>query len=176
MWTLFILTYFTLHLQVPQLNRRPEASWLLSSPVSLLLLFTRWLSATGLPPKGQHLQPPTHSFLSRVFAGAHTNSHPTGPDRSCQAQACTTLLRQHRHSTPEQVRRVCVCEFIQVCLQSSQVLLDFYSVEFNIMGSEITPIKIPIEIQYMHLLTKVFPGLNNNITTSHINHVQNKSA
>lgn len=140
MWTLFILPYFALHLQVPQLNRRPEASWLLPSPVSLLLLFTRWLSAAGLPPKGQHLQPPTQPFLSRVFAGAHTNSHPTGPDRSCQAQACTTLLRQHRHSTPEQVRRVCVWEFVQVCLQSlSQVLLDFYSVEFNIMRSEITP-------------------------------------
>lgn len=141
----FLLTYFPHHLQVPQLDRRPEAPWLLSPPVSLFLLFTRWSSATRLPPPGQHLQPPSHPFLSRVLTSAHTNSHTTGPNCSYQAQACTTLLRQHWQSTPEQVRRACVCVihcgFWWQYETENDIRLNiawFYSEEFSIMGFEIT--------------------------------------
>lgn len=49
-------------------------------------------------------------FLStQVLNNADTISHPTGPYQSYQAQACTTLLCQHRQSTPEQVRSVRPC-------------------------------------------------------------------
>lgn len=105
--------------QVPQLNRRPEAPWHLPPPVSLLLLFTGWCSATGLPASGQHLQPPSHPLFSTwVLASSHTNSYSTGSHCRYQAQARTTLLRQHRHTAPEQVRRACVlCLFMCVKLQ-----------------------------------------------------------
>ena len=139
----FLLTLLPYHFfQVPQLNRRSEAPWYLSTPVSLIFLFTQWCSATGLPSTGQHLQPPSHPLLTTwVLTGAHTSSHSTGPHCRYQAKACTTLLRQHRHTTPEQVRRMCACVCVYVVLATQT---------YSIVGSEITSDHISRgERQYM---------------------------
>lgn len=93
--------------QVPQLDRGPEAPWPVSHLHSFFIPPAWWRSATRPPSPGKHLQPLSHHLLSTgVLTLADSISDTTGPYHSQQAQACTTLLCQHRHSTPEQVRTV----------------------------------------------------------------------
>lgn len=132
--------FFPSHIKVPQLNRRPEAPRLLSPLVFPLLLYL-WLSATGISQTGQHLQPPPHPVLSRVLTIGHAKSLSTGPLSNHKAKTCTTLFCQHWHSTPEQVREVCVLRCVCFCslmlcsttaeMQTCRLSAKFFSEHFQ---------------------------------------------